>query len=257
MATSQNGWSVFFGAPAGLLRWVTGRVRPDPVKTVFDYLCKRLNEVEKNKQSWSWGWAVRAIRGQTSGYSNHASATAIDYNAPAHPLGVRGTWSAEEIRRIDKILDDMDGVIRWGEHYSGRVDGMHFEIDKGFEAVQALATKIINKRMPDQKPDWTPRMARAINFGRVQEQFLIAARVEDGEIKRLNGVGVLQKALNRALPGANLHVDGYVGKSTLDAWGRWEEKAGGSGRLRIPDRTSVEALCEEVDIEVNDNTWDD
>ena len=255
MATSQNGWSVFFSPPTGTLKWITGRIRPGDVQTIFDYLCVRLNEIEENRPEWSWGWAVRAVRGQTSGYSNHASATSIDYNAPAHPLGVSGTWSHAEKEKINNLLSDMNGVVRWGENYSGRKDGMHFEINKGMVATKLLARKIRRGKMPDQKPTWTPRKAHAVHFGRVQEQFLIAAGVQKGEIRRLNGVGLIQRALNNALPTVDLEVDGYAGKSTLNAWGEWEAKSGGIGRPRVPDRRSVEALAKTAGLDITGADW--
>lgn len=257
MATSQNGWTVLFSAPSGLLRWITGRIRPGDVQTIFDYLCDRLNEIETNRPEWSWGWAVRAVRGQTSGYSNHASATAIDYNAPAHPLGVTGTWAPWEKAKINELLNDMNGVVRWGENYTSRKDGMHFEINKGYLAVKLLARKIRAGKMPDQKPTWEPRTAMAVHFGRVQEQFLIAADVQRGEIVRLNGVGLIQRALNRVLDGPDIEVDGLVGRGTLNAWGRWEESVDGTGRPRIPDRKSVEALAKKAGLDIVGEPWND
>lgn len=256
MATSQNGWRVLFDAPNAVMRWITGRIRGGSVQTVFHYLCTRLNEIEKNNPAWSWGWAVRAVRGQTSGYSNHASGTAIDYNAPAHPLGVAGTWSSAEKHQIHKILADMDGVVRWGEDYTGRKDGMHFEINKGWLATRRLARKIRHNKMPDQRPTWEPRTAKAVHFGRVQEQFLIAAGAQGGEIVRLNGVGLIQQALNQVLRGENMVVDGRVGRVTLNAWGRWEDRVGGVGRPRVPDRKSVEALAKKANIEIVGEPWD-
>lgn len=255
MATSQNGWTVLFNAPSGRLRWITGRTLPGDVQIVFDYLCKRLDKIEKCRPEWCWGWNVRAIRGKSSGYSNHASASAIDYNAPAHPLGVTNTWTPREKAEINKILADMDGVIRWGENYSGRKDGMHFEINKGWLAVKLLARKIKAGKMPDQAPAWKPREASAINFGRIQEQFLIGVGAQKGEIVRRNGVGLIQDALNRVMH-TNLVVDGRVGEATLNAWGRWEKMAGGSGRPRVPDKTSAEALAKRAGLEFSVSSWD-
>lgn len=258
MATSQNGWRVFYVAPNGTLRWITGRIRGGVVQTVFNYLCRRLNQIEKNRPEWSWGWAVRPVRGQESGYSNHASGTAIDYNAPAHPLGVTGTWSAREKDAINKILADMNDIIRWGENYTGRKDGMHFEINKNYAAVAAVALKIKLRRMPDQTPSWDPKEAKAVHFGRIQEQFLIAAGAQEGEIRRLNGVGLIQQALNRVLK-RHMEVDGYVGRETLNAWGEWErrESVPGAGRPRVPDRKSIEALARKADLDIVGEPWDD
>lgn len=257
MATSQNGWGVYFSPPAGLMRWITGRIRTGDVETIFEYLCSRLNEIEENRPEWSWGWAIRAVRGQTSGYSNHASATAIDYNAPAHPLGVSGTWTVSEKAKINKLLAEMNHVVRWGENYTGRKDGMHFEINKGRVATALLARKIRKGKMPDQTPTWAPRPAKAVHFGRVQEQFLIAAGVQKGQVRRLNGVGLIQGALNKVLNGPDLKVDGLVGASTLNAWGRWESRAGGTGRPRVPDQKSVEALAKKAGLDLTGTPWDD
>jgi hypothetical protein len=255
MAISQNGWSVLFSAPEATMKWITGRIRGGDVEVVFDYLCSRLNELETNKQGWSWGWAVRAVRGQVSGYSNHASATAIDYNAPAHPLGVAGTWSEAEKKHINGILAEMNWIIRWGENYTGRKDGMHFEINKGGPDVKRVADRIRNKQMPDQKPSWKPRKAKAVHFGRVQEQFLIAAGAQRGKIVKLNGVGLVQRALNRVID-ESLVVDGLCGEATLNAWGKWEERVGGAGRPRVPDRESFEKLANRANLSIVGEPWD-
>jgi len=261
MATSQNGWSVLFDAPSGVLPgYVTGRVRDGNVETVFGYFVKRFHrEVEAIRADWSWGWAVRAVRGQTSGYSNHASATAIDVNAPAHPLGVENTFSDEEERRCNKILEDLEGALRWGENYSGRKDGMHFEVDEDEAFIKRIAYKIRHSQLPTLQPDWKPKQANAVHFGRVQEQFLIAAGHSRGELVRNNGVGRIQQALNEALQGADITVDGYVGRSTLEAWKRWEDSIldyRGSGRPRIPDSHSAELLGEKVGLDFV-GKWDD
>lgn len=130
MPTSQNGWPVVTDSGALTpLKWVTGRVLPGDVHAVFSELCRRFNaEVEPITQAHSWGWAYRPIRGASGGYSNHASGTAIDLNAPRHPLGATGTFTAKQVTRIRAILADLDGVIRWGGDYSGRKDAMHFEV---------------------------------------------------------------------------------------------------------------------------------
>lgn len=261
MSTSQNGWPVFFTAPSGQLPgFVTGRVRDDHVETVFMYLCKRWHaEVEEIKQSWSWGWAVRAVRGQTSGYSNHASATAIDINAPAHPLGVSGTYTGFEEDCANQILEDLEGVLRWGENYSGRKDGMHVEVDDDYDAIRRMALRIKHGDMPDLVPEWKPKQAKAVHFGRVQEQFLIAAGHESGKLVQLNGVGLIQEALDKVLKDRTLEADGYVGRATLEAWKKWEDSIGpyrGHGRPRIPDSHSAELLGERAGLNFV-GKWDD
>jgi hypothetical protein len=101
--------------PAGdLLLWVAGQ---------FD---RRVEDIEAGQLD-DWGYAPRAIRGSTE-ISNHASGTAIDLNAPEHPLAVVGTFEFAQVREIHAILAEANGCVRWGGDYVGRVDEMHFEI---------------------------------------------------------------------------------------------------------------------------------
>ena len=74
------------------------------------------------KDGWCWGYAYRKIRGSTTKWSNHAWGLAIDFNAPDHPLGKRGTGvplAAVEIAARWGFF--------WGGNYSGRADEMHYE----------------------------------------------------------------------------------------------------------------------------------
>ena len=95
MSTSQNGWPVVDVDDTRALPWITGRVLDGDAWVVFDYLARRYDaEAEPIVKAHSWGYAKRTIRGSTNTASNHASATALDFNAPAHPLGARGTFTA-------------------------------------------------------------------------------------------------------------------------------------------------------------------
>lgn len=88
-------------------------------------------------------------------------------------------------------------------------------------------------------PDRAPKLLK-ISLSNVREQF-IAAR--DGKsVKSLPGVKRIQRRLNR-LYKAGLEVDGYVGRATLNAYGRHERATCGVGGSRIPDRHSLAALC--------------
>lgn len=155
MPYSQNGWSVI---PLGLapelvpFRWVTGRVLRGDVATVLDYVCARFHaEVEPINDSHSWGYANRQVRGSTD-TSNHASGTAVDLNAPAHPLGKRGTFTAAQAARIRQIVRDVDNVIRWGGDYAGRPDEMHFEVNAPATRVRAVADRIRGGAAPVSRP---------------------------------------------------------------------------------------------------------
>lgn len=98
-----------------------------------------------DKGVWDeWGWAVRNVR-QSTDISNHASGTAVDLNATLHPLGTRGTFkSRKDYALIRARLVWMLGVIRWGGDYAFRADEMHFELNKGWKAVVALANILKN-----------------------------------------------------------------------------------------------------------------
>lgn len=95
-----------------------------------------------------WGYAERVVRGSQSVVSNHASGTAIDINALQHVMGVRGSWGANAAK-IRARLKSYDGVIRWGEDYTGRPDGMHFEVNAGSAAVAKVANKIRHGELGD------------------------------------------------------------------------------------------------------------
>lgn len=145
MLSSQNGWPVIDTSSSTLLRvfpWVTGRVRVGAAYDLLNYLCTQFDErVEPIDKVSSWGWSMRKIRLGTS-YSNHASGTAVDLNAPKHPLGKVGTFSAEQVREIRLILDEMEGSVRWGGDYRFRKDEMHFEVIKSSGQIYAIAQRL-------------------------------------------------------------------------------------------------------------------
>jgi hypothetical protein len=154
VARSQNGWTVLESAPAAVT--VPGTdvrltIRPGDVAVVLLEVARRFHdEVEPIDRGIrdDWGWAYRPIRGKNSGFSNHASATAIDLNATQHPRGVRNTFTPAQERAVRRILaatrDERTGreVVRWGEDYQSTVDGMHFEINADAAAVARVANRI-------------------------------------------------------------------------------------------------------------------
>lgn len=94
-----------------------------------------------------WSFAVRLVRGGTS-LSNHSSGTAVDANSTQHPLGRVGTFTSSQVSTIEDILHDLvdpvtkESVVRWGGHYNGRKDEMHFEIVGSPDAVARVADLI-------------------------------------------------------------------------------------------------------------------
>src|SRR5690606_33722441 len=151
MATSQNGYRAndrsliaSYSVPGGKIA-----MRKGDVATVLSYVANRFHsEVEKLVWPGNWGYAERTIRGNSTTLSNHASGTAIDLNAPRHPLGKVGTFSSAQRGRIQKILKDCGGVVRWGGNYNGRKDEMHFEINAGTAAVAKVAKAIRAGKKP-------------------------------------------------------------------------------------------------------------
>jgi D-alanyl-D-alanine carboxypeptidase len=240
MVTSQNGWPA---PPARLATfpWITGKVCAGDVYTVFKYLCERFNaEVEKINKAWSWGYDPRPIRGSTT-LSNHASGTAIDLNAPKHPLGASGTFSAAQTAAIQKILTDLEGTVRWGGNFSGRKDEMHFGVFTTAAGLRSIAEKIRDKRLPGQVQEWIPSPSAISDLGIIQGQFRIAQGLDRGIIRRYHGTGNIQIALNKRYQ-AGLIVDGYVGKATVAAWKTHELRVGGTGRAATPDMLSLSRI---------------
>lgn len=89
-----------------------------------------------------WGYAARAVRGSTSP-SFHWAGIAGDGNALKHPLGKRGTFTADQRRRMKAKADSLG--LRLGEFYVSRVDGMHAEVivplERALTLVRALQSK--------------------------------------------------------------------------------------------------------------------
>lgn len=156
MATSQNGWSVITASGSTSLtsfKWVTGKIRKGDVATIFaDYAAWYNEHIEPIRVDWSWGWNVRPIRGKTTGYSNHASGTAMDTNAPLHPQRAQGSpWTLTQKQRaliLDK-LHSYGGVLRHGMQYTiGKRDEMHVEVVGNAAQVAAVAAAIRKGKTP-------------------------------------------------------------------------------------------------------------
>lgn len=160
MSTSQNGWPVLEQRTTGSLprlrKWIvpgTGRhlvIRDGSAGFLLVLLTLWFHErVQRIDEGiWDeWGYAFRPVRGQSGGYSNHASGTAIDLNATRHPLGVAGTFTfrvgprkvAAYARVRLHLARVFRGTIRWGGDYSNRVDAMHFELNQPLAACEARA----------------------------------------------------------------------------------------------------------------------
>jgi hypothetical protein len=140
MYTSQNKWPASADRNAINVRTFTVPVRNGSVKVplraeVAPRLTAMIQWWDQNVEpvyttgssAGTWGYAYRTIKGYTTTLSNHASGTAIDINAPLHPLGKRNTVPADKAVAIRAKARELG--LRWGGDYANRPDEMHFEIN--------------------------------------------------------------------------------------------------------------------------------
>lgn len=144
---SQNGFSANDRSVIASYALPGGRValRAGDVSVVLLWVANRFHEqVEPLEWPGNWGFAERLIRGSSTTLSNHASGTALDLNAPQHPLGTdpSANFTVAQIDRIREIVDYCEGAIRWGGSYTGRRDPMHFEANAGAAVMKRIADKI-------------------------------------------------------------------------------------------------------------------
>jgi hypothetical protein len=130
---SANGWTAYrrdlistFVVPGTSVRLPLRTQYAGPLLIAFAHAFHL--RVEPLRAGWCWGYAPRKIRGSVSRVSNHASGTAIDVNAPRHPLGARGTFTAAQTAEIRRLVRLTGGALRWGGDYAGRADEMHLEV---------------------------------------------------------------------------------------------------------------------------------
>ena len=155
MPNSQNGWpaspDLRTWAIPGTTRKIT--LRDGSAGFLLVHLLMRLHERVEAIDTGildDWGYAYRPVRGQTSGLSNHASGTAVDFNATRHPLGKVDTFARGKDDTIHKLLGRYEGCIRWGGDYSGRKDEMHFEINRPLSGCEGLARRLLNTKRGKQ-----------------------------------------------------------------------------------------------------------
>lgn len=191
MAKSANGWPVITDRAklrkvkvpgTGVVFWLAD---DDDVVTILTavawWIDTHIEDLDTRKGVAShdvpddWSWAVRLIRGATRTISNHASGTAVDLNAVAHPMKARGTWGPSEVRAIDSFLASLGGTVRWGEHFR-RVDGMHFEINTTDRAALRRAAAVA-RRVLSPAPTPTPAPATPAPHPQEDDDMPTAAEV--------------------------------------------------------------------------------
>jgi hypothetical protein len=146
MAQTANGWPVIpdndtTGKFPRLRKWVipgTGRyllMRDGALGFILAHVAlwfhESIERLNAPGSQWDeWGWAVRPIRGQSTGYSNHAGGAAEDLNSTKHPRGKSPlhNYTKKQIRSINLRMKLYRGIVIWGGNYKHVKDGMHFEI---------------------------------------------------------------------------------------------------------------------------------
>lgn len=249
MATSQNGFPVYesYGGPlvtnpipgtSGIK--FLGGLSP-AADIILRYVGSRWHhEVEPitgpETTTGQWGYNYRAIRGQDSGFSNHASGTAVDINSAAHPLGTR-TLSQGKLAAIQRISNDLEGVVRFGAFYSGRPDEMHAELNASSIACAAMTARIKAGQVPNVPAELLDRppgpagprkypLWRGSSFGvkgakKPLGTILIRTGYESGAI------GVRVRSYIRAIQTRlGLAADGYYGPATERAVKTFQRTAG-------------------------------
>lgn len=128
---------------------VTLTMRKEIAPLLVAYARDFNTHVEPLKKGSCWGFDPKHIEG-SSNWSNHAWGGALDLNAPAHPMGLRGTFSTAKKAAIHALLGKYTyqgtRVLRWGGDYTGRPDEMHIEINVtrsvALAAVKAMSTSV-------------------------------------------------------------------------------------------------------------------
>jgi hypothetical protein len=207
-------------------------VRGGDVAIVMRYVLRQVHlRVEKLRPGWCWGGYYRVNRNNPDVLSNHASFTACDVNAPAHPNGVKGTWSEKQRAEIKKILAEVDNVVACGEFYRTTTDGMHFEINAAPAEVHRAAQKIRDKKRTPVpvlvKSLRTPRARALAHDGKVQVSKIRIGRTNPDVLE-------VQRVLNRWYPFLDLVEDGQYGPSTHRGLVRAREAHRLSGAVSTP-----------------------
>lgn len=240
MARSQNGYSAndrSLIASYQVTPTVKMTFRKGNVATVMTFVFRKFDQlVEPLVVPGCWGYAERPIRGSSITLSNHSSGTAGDGNAPKHPLGVPipKTFTDEQVKKIQHILNYLktaDGhpVVRWGGNYTGRKDGMHFEIIGTPEQVAEVAFKILHpptKKNPDGGPTGKFPLPKDHYYG-----------LNDGHARSHSGYYAKDKpAIRKIQYEVGVKPDGEFGPKTHDAVIRWRKQYDlqPSGRVSEP-----------------------
>jgi len=152
--TSYNGWPAnsdpnAIGIESGFSvdgMKFPGGVKGGDVATVYRHLIPDLAKIDPpNSKEYNiegfWGYSYKANTNNPSQLSCHASGTAIDWRAVAHP-NVSGSsylgWSQDQINKVKSLLSGKyQNLVKWLPY-----DSMHFEIGGSSLAISSLAQSL-------------------------------------------------------------------------------------------------------------------
>ena len=226
--TSYNGWPASDDrASIGVVPsdMFPGGVKAGDVATVLGYVMRQLDaRVEPIVDGHCWGYTYKANVNNPSQLSCHASGTAGDFNAPAHPNGSSGTFSDEQRGVIYQILDECQGAVSWLEGY----DEMHFEICVGASTLAAVAASLGGSTPPPSQGDW---------FDMASEDDL--RRIVGEEIdNRLGSIGIA--VWSTSIRGDE-HANGMLAAATDDS------HSAVSGIVDLPVRVWTQSITDDTD----------
>jgi len=165
MANSYNGWaaspnpseiSINQGFSVDGMKF-PGGIKSGDVEIVFRNLIPDLVKIDPPKSKefnveGFWGYSYRANVNNPSSLSCHASGTAIDYRAVAHP-NQKGSrylgWSQDQIAKVHALLSGKyRGLVNWLAY-----DSMHFEIRGSATQIKTLAMALSQGIPKPEEPD--------------------------------------------------------------------------------------------------------
>ncbi len=183
-------------------------------------------KVEHLVPGWCWGYAYRPVRNAQS-LSFHSAGLAVDLNAPKHPMGKTGTFSARQRATINSLCAKYG--LRWGGNYSGRKDEMHFEVIISRASALALVKRLQAPAKPPVKPGlpyFKTGSRLPLHFGN------LGTDVRD-----------IQHAMN--ILGNNLKEDGYYG-TALEATIKKFQSNRGMKPTGIVDALTLQKIREAI-----------
>jgi hypothetical protein len=179
-----------------------------------------------------WGYAERTIRGSATQLSNHASGSALDFRARAHPLGVPAArnYSPAQVAAIHRIVDDAEGALRWGGDYDNparggvhgsRPDPMHLEVNLAEAIVAQVLPRFLARSGASAAPGAASASPPPAPLTKDEDAMHIPVRIyrtQDSDTAPV--VGRFAEPVNAEAGGGGWFADGLLTVSSQWGWTR-------------------------------------